>query len=195
MQDRSCCFVFVHALCCPSAISPPRCFHCISFRGDRPGSGPNAETAPDSLYFHDSNRPSEQNLNGSYGSVSSETVLGAQIKNEEGHFHHPLFPPFWRVFVPRLLVPDALLCSREEKTLFVGVRRCSSGITGEAVNEAVTSGHRGSCPNAPSERSCHGQKSTLWVILPRLDGSSALVVLNKNVKRVRFGQQRQLSSL
>jgi hypothetical protein len=71
------------------------------------------------------------------------------------YFHHPLFRAFWWVFVPRLLVPDALLCSCEEKALFVSVRLCSSGIAAEAVNEAVTSGHRGSCPNAPSERSCH----------------------------------------
>jgi hypothetical protein len=34
--------------------------------------------------------------------------------HEESHFHHPLFRPFWRVSVPRLLAKGALLRSCEK---------------------------------------------------------------------------------
>src|SRR5260370_18209662 len=51
MQDRSCCFVFVHALCSFPAVSPTWCFHCISFSGHRPRSRLHADTVLDSLHY------------------------------------------------------------------------------------------------------------------------------------------------
>jgi hypothetical protein len=86
------------------------------------------------------NKPGEKTLNGSWGSVLANIVLVANIKNEESHFHHPLFRAFWRVFVPRLLASGALLRLCEKKVLFVRVRLCSSGF---AVEHSLIFNRRG----------------------------------------------------
>jgi hypothetical protein len=122
--------------------------------------------------FHSNGRSGRSQITCVEGGDGDRYVSTAMLVVQKGHFHHPLFRPFWRPFVPRLLALGALFCSCEQKALCMGVRLCSSEIAAEAVNEAVTFGHRGSCPNAPPERSCHGQKSNLCVILSRLDPAS-----------------------